>query len=110
MPQINLLEPEFVINVGDLIEGYSDQVAELNTEWNEADAWLNELDMPFFKTPGNHDIANETARGEIPACLELMIARVSRERHQRPSKANSRQAVPLKITIVHRHSLIPANL
>jgi len=62
MPQINLLEPEFVINVGDLIEGYSDQAAELNMEWNEVDSWLGELDMPFFKTPGNHDIANTTAR------------------------------------------------
>ncbi|MDX1824770.1 MAG: metallophosphoesterase, partial [Thiohalomonadales bacterium] len=62
MPQINLLQPEFVINVGDLIEGYSDQVTELNTEWNEVDSWLGELDMPFFKTPGNHDIANKTAR------------------------------------------------
>jgi len=62
MQQINLLQPEFVINVGDLIEGYSDQLAELNDEWNEADSWLNMLDMPFFKTPGNHDIANKTAR------------------------------------------------
>lgn len=62
MAQVNLLQPEFVINVGDLIEGYSDQAAELNTEWNEADSWLSVLDMPFFKTPGNHDIANETAR------------------------------------------------
>jgi len=62
MQQIDLLQPEFVINVGDLIEGYSDQAAELNKEWNEADSWLNALDMPFFKTPGNHDIANATAR------------------------------------------------
>jgi len=62
MPKINLLQPEFVINVGDLIEGYSDQDAELNTEWNEVDALLGELDMPFFKTPGNHDIANKTAK------------------------------------------------
>jgi 3',5'-cyclic AMP phosphodiesterase CpdA len=62
MPQINLLQPEFVINVGDLIEGYSDQADELNAEWNEADSSLKSLDMPFFRTPGNHDIANETAR------------------------------------------------
>ena len=34
-----------------VIEGYSDQPAELNTEWNQADSWLNVLDMPFFKTP-----------------------------------------------------------
>ena len=62
MPQINLLQPEFVINVGDLIEGYSDQAAELNAEWNEADSDLNVLEMPFFRTAGNHDISNETAK------------------------------------------------
>jgi len=62
MTQINLLLPEFVINVGDLIEGYSDQKAELNAEWNDADAMLNTLDMPFFRTPGNHDIANRVAQ------------------------------------------------
>jgi len=62
MSQLNLLQPEFVINVGDLIEGYSDKKAELNAEWDEADAMLNELDMPFFRTPGNHDIANRVAQ------------------------------------------------
>jgi len=60
--QINLLQPEFVINVGDLIEGYSDDKAELNEEWNESDAMLNKLNMPFFHTAGNHDIANGMAQ------------------------------------------------
>ena len=59
--QLNLLQPEFVINVGDIIEGYSDDKAELNAEWQEVDDELSELDMPFFRTPGNHDIANDTA-------------------------------------------------
>jgi hypothetical protein len=62
MGQLNLLQPEFVINVGDVIEGYSDNAAELNAEWDEVDAMLGKLDMPFFRTPGNHDIANETAQ------------------------------------------------
>ena len=62
MPQVNLLQPEFVINVGDLIEGYSDDAAELNAEWDDADAVLGELEMPFFRVPGNHDIANDTAQ------------------------------------------------
>jgi hypothetical protein len=62
MDQINLLQPEFVINVGDLIEGYSDAGAELHEEWDGADAMLAKLEMPFFRTPGNHDIANETAQ------------------------------------------------
>ena len=60
--QLNLLQPEFVINVGDLIEGYSDDKAELNAEWDEIDAMINKLKMPFFRTPGNHDIANDTAK------------------------------------------------
>ena len=59
---INLLQPEFVINVGDLIEGYSDDSAELHAEWAGADEMLAKLEMPFFRTPGNHDIANETAQ------------------------------------------------
>jgi hypothetical protein len=59
--QLNLLRPEFVINVGDNIEGYSDDKAELNAEWQDVDSMLDELDMPFFRTPGNHDIANEAA-------------------------------------------------
>ncbi|MFC1765057.1 metallophosphoesterase family protein, partial [Planctomycetota bacterium] len=62
MGQLNLLQPEFVINVGDIIEGYSDDEAELNAEWDEVDGILKKLDMPFFRTPGNHDIANETAQ------------------------------------------------
>ena len=62
MGQINLLQPEFVINVGDVIEGYSEDKAELNAEWDEIDESINSLDMPFFRTPGNHDIANETAQ------------------------------------------------
>jgi len=62
MGQLNLLQPEFVINVGDMIEGYSDDPAELNAEWDEVDAMLATLEFPFFRTPGNHDIANKTAQ------------------------------------------------
>ena len=62
MGQLNLLQPEFVINVGDIIEGYSDDTAELNAEWDEVDGMLEKLGMPFFRTPGNHDIANEVAQ------------------------------------------------
>jgi hypothetical protein len=54
--QLNLLQPEFVINVGDVIEGYSDEAAELNAEWDEMDGMMSKLQMPFFRTPGNFDI------------------------------------------------------
>lgn len=62
MPQLNLLQPEFVINVGDMIEGYSDQDAELNAEWDEVDAMLADLEMPFFRVVGNHDISNSVSQ------------------------------------------------
>jgi len=62
MDQLNLLQPEFVINVGDMIEGYSDDAAKLNAEWREIDGLVNRLQMPFFRTPGNHDIANKVAQ------------------------------------------------
>ena len=60
--QLNMLQPEFVINVGDLIEGYSDKKKDLNAEWDELDKMLAKLKMPFFYTPGNHDISNKVAQ------------------------------------------------
>ena len=62
MPQLNLMHPEFVINVGDVIEGYSDDKAELNAEWDEVDAMLAVLEMPFFRTVGNHDVSGPVSQ------------------------------------------------
>ena len=58
MEQINLLQPAFVMSVGDLIEGGSDDPAKLNDEWVEFSQMVRSLHMPFFYTPGNHDIYN----------------------------------------------------
>ena len=62
MPQLNLLQPEFVINVGDMIEGYTEDVAELSAEWDENDAILDQLEMPFFRVIGNHDVSNPASQ------------------------------------------------
>jgi hypothetical protein len=59
---VNELQPEFVIGVGDLIEGYTEDRAELAAEWTEVEERLAQLDMPFFFVPGNHDMGNETMR------------------------------------------------
>jgi len=56
MDQLNLLQPEFVINVGDLIEGYTYDRAEVDTEWDEAEGIIAKLQMPFFYVRGNHDV------------------------------------------------------
>jgi hypothetical protein len=60
--RINQLQPEFVVGVGDLIEGYREDTDVLNAEWDEFDAIVDQLDMPFFYTVGNHDIGNEVMR------------------------------------------------
>ena len=62
MGQINLLQPEFVINVGDIIEGYTDDKAELAEMWEEAGAMTAQLQMPFFHTMGNHDVSNQASK------------------------------------------------
>jgi hypothetical protein len=62
MGQINLLQPEFVINVGDIIEGYTEDKDELNEMWEEAQALTGKLQMPFFYTRGNHDVSNPMAK------------------------------------------------
>lgn len=56
--RLGWLQPEFVVGVGDLIEGYSENTAELEREWRDAHALIDRLPMPFFLTVGNHDVGN----------------------------------------------------
>jgi predicted phosphodiesterase len=57
--KLNLLQPEFVLSVGDLIDGYTEDANVWNAEWDEFDALVNKLDMPFYYVPGNHDTSNK---------------------------------------------------
>jgi len=56
--KLNLMHPEFVITVGDLIEGDTFEAAELEDQWTEFEGFINELKAPFFYVPGNHDLRN----------------------------------------------------
>ncbi|MBX9681033.1 MAG: metallophosphoesterase [Gemmataceae bacterium] len=58
--QLNLVQPAFVVSVGDLIEGYTKDQARLNKEWKEFQGYVHKLKMPFFYVPGNHDLTNPT--------------------------------------------------
>ncbi len=60
--KVNLLQPEFVINIGDLIEGYTEDEAELSMQREEVDGIINTLEMPFFRVVGNHDMGNDFMR------------------------------------------------
>ena len=57
--KLNLLQPEFVMSVGDLIEGYTTNEEVLDREWSEFNGFIDQLQMPFFYVPGNHDITNK---------------------------------------------------
>lgn len=57
--RLNLLQPEFVVSVGDLIEGGKKPKPKLEAEWKELDSYVNKLTMPFFYVPGNHDISTK---------------------------------------------------
>ena len=59
MDKIDLMQPAFVVSVGDLIEGYTEDRAELESQWNEIDGMIGTLDAPFFYVPGNHDYSNQ---------------------------------------------------
>ena len=54
----NLLEPDFVISVGDYIQGFTEDTIRLQYEWEEWDSLISPLEMKFFHVPGNHDISN----------------------------------------------------
>jgi hypothetical protein len=56
--KLNLLQPEFVLSTGDLIDGYTLDPKVWTAQWAEFDALVNRLDMPFHYVPGNHDISN----------------------------------------------------
>ena len=60
MPKVNVLEPAFVVSVGDLIEGYTEDQAQLDGEWDEFEGFIGQLEAPFFYAAGNHDMSNAT--------------------------------------------------
>ena len=56
----SLLHPDFVINVGDTIQGGNDATAE--AEWRALRPLWDRYKLPQFFTPGNHDIWSAISR------------------------------------------------
>jgi len=75
--EINLLSPEFNLTVGDQIEGYTEDAAQLNEMWDEYFGIVGQLKAPLYITPGNHDITYPAAepvwkeRTKVPPCYSL---------------------------------------
>ncbi|MCC6486488.1 MAG: metallophosphoesterase [Candidatus Hydrogenedentes bacterium] len=55
---INLLDPDFVITVGDQIPGHMEERDRWDAEWAEYMEHARRIEAPMFLVPGNHDIAN----------------------------------------------------
>lgn len=57
--RINLMKPEFVVSVGDLIEGYTEDTNEIEKEWSDFNTTIQQFKMPFLYVAGNHDYSNK---------------------------------------------------
>ncbi len=60
--QLNLLRPEFVLSVGDLIDGGTDNRQQLEKEYDAFDDMVGKLKAPFFHVGGNHDLTHPVMR------------------------------------------------
>jgi hypothetical protein len=57
--EIERLKPDFVMTVGDMIEGPVPDTMVMNDEWREYASLIEPLTSPLYFTPGNNDIFND---------------------------------------------------
>jgi hypothetical protein len=57
--RINLMQPEFVVSIGDLIEGYTPDIKNIESQWAEFNNTIQQLKVPYFYVAGNHDYTNQ---------------------------------------------------
>lgn len=60
--QLNLLNPDFILSVGDLIDGGTEDVDVLKKQFDYFDQRVSKAKAPFFYVGGNHDLTNATMR------------------------------------------------
>jgi len=60
--ELSLLRPELIMSVGDLIDGGTEDRAQLTREWDRFDERASEAVAPVFRVGGNHDLTNHTMR------------------------------------------------
>jgi predicted phosphodiesterase len=56
--QLNLLRPELIVSVGDLIEGGTPDREQLAREWDSFDLRAGRARAPVFRVGGNHDLTH----------------------------------------------------
>lgn len=66
--ETELLKPLFVLHVGDMIHGYTYDPDNARRQWNRFKKQIAPLSVPFYPTPGNHDVTTaeiEPVYGEV---------------------------------------------
>jgi len=58
--EIEGMKPDFVLSVGDMIEGYTGDTMEIKRQRDEYKTILKPLTVPIYFAPGNHDITDST--------------------------------------------------
>ncbi|GEM79591.1 metallophosphoesterase family protein [Vibrio superstes] len=59
---IEQLQPDFIMSIGDLIEGGTEDEIQMNQEWAVFQKNLGNQGVPFYPAVGNHDISNSKMR------------------------------------------------
>ncbi len=54
--EVAFLDPDFIITVGDHIEGYTLDAEEIERQWDEFLEIMDSAGIRYYLTPGNHDI------------------------------------------------------
>lgn len=63
--EINLLKPEAVFMIGDLVYGYDEDKEIVEEEWKKFEEALRLLKVPYYLVPGNHEIFGEEYAVEL---------------------------------------------
>ncbi len=61
MARVELLRPDLVITVGDQIEGYTGDEAEIVRQWDEFDRIMAAVSAPVHYIAGNHDVFSDVS-------------------------------------------------
>ncbi|RKX70511.1 hypothetical protein DRP53_04780 [candidate division WOR-3 bacterium] len=59
--ELNLLQPDLVVHLGDMILGYTDDTTLIRREWEQFDSVMERLTMPYHLVVGNHDVWDSTS-------------------------------------------------
>ncbi|MFH1414613.1 MAG: metallophosphoesterase [Elusimicrobiota bacterium] len=70
--EIQRLQPDFIITVGDMIEADAKSVKDIKSSWKAYRKIMKQLTMPVYYTPGNHDIISEKSEKTLELYMEYI--------------------------------------